>query len=88
MISNNSLTPTTDESYKPDLIPAPWDTRVGGYDENGDPNWPVFDTDEQDERILKAFFNRDFGAYAFLFLVLGGGILLLGSVVVALAAGL
>jgi hypothetical protein len=85
---DHSLTPTTNEPYEPDLIPAPWDTRVGGRDEKGRPNWPDVDIDQYDEKILKAFFSRDFGAYAFLFLVLVGGILLLGSLVVALAAGL
>ena len=82
-MSKTFLTPTTNGHCEPDLIPAPWDSRVGGFDENGDPNWPVFDTDQHDEKILSAFFSSDLGTYVFIFIVILGGILLLGSLVVA-----
>ena len=78
-----TLTPQDEEPYEPDLISSPLDTRVGGYDENGDPNWPVFDIDSHDEKLLTWFFKTDIGTYAFIGLVVLAGLALLGVVAFA-----
>ena len=75
-----TLTPQDEGPYKPDLISSPLDTRVGGFDENGDPNWPVFDIDTHDEKLLTWFFKTDIRTYVFIGLVALAGLGLLGVV--------